>query len=487
MRYAVSAMAAACGLALLGLAFYGQPSLYLQQARIQWDTLIEASPREQTLAELPGPAQTGLAQTGPGQTGPDGRAVVPAPSAAHQADVVTETSAEAAAEQALAAAEAKDRAVPAGSPSVVERAEEASRQQSTPAVATLQTPAEQAPVQASSVPAKPEADPSPSQLAAAKTPADTAPAPLGQLKMDIRPPAPAVTSPKTSPDTAAVPAVSDQAKPDVRPPAPMVAVAKPSPDAGEVPATADQGKLESRPPLPKLAIIRPPADQAAVPAPSEPSKPPSPAKAASVPAAEPPVQVVPERHLATVEPVTPPAPKSAVGRPALVQPRPEAEDAQAVLSRLRQAGPPVQAAQPPPQPQPVQPAQQAQFAPSPVQAPPPPPDPPRRADAYPGLPRLSAAKAALSVGRIEDARRLLQEAQLQLVFRPPDPVTDPPSASRGSSDVAHALEALSASNVPMSRRYIDIAIGDLSGSVTTMPLQTSDMRPSGYAPAYPPR
>jgi hypothetical protein len=101
---------------------------------------------------------------------------------------------------------------------------------------------------------------------------------------------------------------------------------------------------------------------------------------------------------------------------------------------------------------------------------------------------LSAARSALADGQIESARRLLQEAQLQLVFRPDD-VTggDAPAAGKGAADVAHALDALSANDVPLSRRYLDIAVADLSGAQTNAPIQESDRRPSGYAPAYPPR
>jgi hypothetical protein len=94
----------------------------------------------------------------------------------------------------------------------------------------------------------------------------------------------------------------------------------------------------------------------------------------------------------------------------------------------------------------------------------------------------------LANGQIEDARRLLQQAQLQLVFGPVDsPVDDPPATGRGAANVARALEALSANDVPLSRRYIDVAVGDLSGNPANPPVQESVRRASGYAPAYPPR
>jgi hypothetical protein len=82
----------------------------------------------------------------------------------------------------------------------------------------------------------------------------------------------------------------------------------------------------------------------------------------------------------------------------------------------------------------------------------------------------------------------MQQAQLQLVFRPVDaPGADPEAAGKAASDVAHALEALSANDIPRSRRYVDIAIDDVSGGGTNPPVQESGMRSTGYAPAYPSR
>ena len=118
--------------------------------------------------------------------------------------------------------------------------------------------------------------------------------------------------------------------------------------------------------------------------------------------------------------------------------------------------------------------------------------------ASPSTPRLTAARTALVNGRIGDARRLLQEAQLQLVFRPVETAgDDPPSVGNGAADVGRALEALSANDVPLSRRYIDIALNDLAGirSDTAIPQSAIpqfatpqfNRRNSGYAPAYPQR
>jgi hypothetical protein len=105
---------------------------------------------------------------------------------------------------------------------------------------------------------------------------------------------------------------------------------------------------------------------------------------------------------------------------------------------------------------------------------------------------LLAARSALASGQIDEARRLMQQAQLQLVFRPIDsPGGNPDAAGKGASDVARALEALSANDIPRSRRYVEIAIDDVSGTPgkppTTPPVQESGLRSSGYAPAYPSR
>jgi hypothetical protein len=74
----------------------------------------------------------------------------------------------------------------------------------------------------------------------------------------------------------------------------------------------------------------------------------------------------------------------------------------------------------------------------------------------------------------------MQQAQLQLVFRPIDsPGGDPEAAAKGASDVAHALEALSANDIPRSRRYVEIAIDILSGTDrrdTPQPIRHAEQR-----------
>ena len=50
MRYAISAVAAASGVLLLGLSFYGQPAVYLRQAGEQWDALMDRPAADQPAA-----------------------------------------------------------------------------------------------------------------------------------------------------------------------------------------------------------------------------------------------------------------------------------------------------------------------------------------------------------------------------------------------------------------------------------------------------
>jgi hypothetical protein len=167
----------------------------------------------------------------------------------------------------------------------------------------------------------------------------------------------------------------------------------------------------------------------------------------------------------------PPPPQPSLAQPSTAQPSPprqEADDTQSVLARLRQLAPS------------AVPAQQSEAPPA--------PDPRPRLTLSPSLSRLSAARGALANGQIEDARRLLQQAQLQLVFGSVDgPSEDPLTAVKGAADVARALDALSANDVPLSRRFVDVAVGDLSGNPTTPPIQETNRRVSGYAPAYPSR
>jgi hypothetical protein len=151
--------------------------------------------------------------------------------------------------------------------------------------------------------------------------------------------------------------------------------------------------------------------------------------------------------------------------PPSLPPRQDTSDAQSVLARLRQLAPG------------SVPARQGVPA-----------DAKPRQTPSALLSGLAAARTALANGRIEDARRLLQQTQLQLVFRPVNAAgDDSPLAGKGAADVAHALEALGANDISLSRRYVEVAMGDMSGSATNTGVQESQMRTNGYAPAYPPR
>jgi len=159
------------------------------------------------------------------------------------------------------------------------------------------------------------------------------------------------------------------------------------------------------------------------------------------------------------------------------------EDAQSVLARLRQRS---VAALPPDVPAAVE--RTRPLAPPPevtnvVERPPP-------ATRSPLRQRLAIAQAALANGRIDDARRVLQEVQLKLVFRPISPSGDDlPSAGQSASDVARALEALSSNDVAQGRHYIERAVTDMSGTESQSLSKEAAAPPSatGYAPAYPQR
>ena len=143
-------------------------------------------------------------------------------------------------------------------------------------------------------------------------------------------------------------------------------------------------------------------------------------------------------------------------------PRSEAEDAQSVLARLRQttpSAPPTDLA--PPAERPVRPPS-------------------------PWLRRLIAARSALAAGEIEDTRRLLQEVQLQLVFRPVGSTEESAVTSRAAQDVARALDALGGNDMMQSRNYIDRAVNDSAGAPHDNAGHDWVPPRPGYAPAYPP-
>lgn len=99
--------------------------------------------------------------------------------------------------------------------------------------------------------------------------------------------------------------------------------------------------------------------------------------------------------------------------------------------------------------------------------------------------RLGMARAALAAGNVESARQYLEEAQLQLVFRPVTPGDDTPQgSSQAAGDVAQALSMLGAGDSGAAMQYINRAMGeDRPGGDVQPPLQASgQFAPYGNAP-----
>jgi hypothetical protein len=413
MRLAISAAAGVSGLFLLGLAFYGQPAVYLREVGQQWDALMDRPAADQAADEDSDRAarlqaevsrlQAELAARQPAPRQADGSGapavtdIAPAPGAPSPVGGVAQTPptmvVPASPDGAPAVARAKAELAKADQAKADQAKDEQAKAE--------QTKAEQARVeQAKAERAKAE------QAKADQTRADQARA--DQARAEQAKAAQARLEQARADQARAEEAIAAQGRADQ--------------------AKTEQARVE------RTRIERAKAEQAR----AEPAKP------------EPGTQA--PARVAVGQPPPPPLP---------LPPRQEAEDAQSVLARLRQLAP---------EQGPEAPAAVAEARPRP---------------ASPSLPRLGAARSALASGRIEDARRLLQEVQLQLVFGPIGDST--PSAGKGSADVAHALDALSANDISLGRRYVDIAVADLSGNPSGPPVQEAGRRPAGYAPAYPPR
>lgn len=488
VRFAVSAVAAVSGLFLLGLAFYGEPAVYLRQARDQWDALLDRPPADQPLAERPADERSAVGRPAGGNLADDRAA---GPGSAPAADPAAERAAQLQREVArlreqLAVREQATAALEAAPPADDADAQRAAKLQQEVTHLREQLAARQ-------------------QAAAIDAPAHDAPV----ASAPVQPPAAQPTSaqPTLAQPTGAQPngAGADSGASGIAPGMASGLVQNPS-AAAPLPVPPiptpppDQQAAASQPSLPQASAM-PEAVQQSSPAPEQVTKPPGfgvtsragahdadqsrsqaavSSEAARPQQPAPRVVEIPERHVAATErsartePIRlpPPAPArpSAIQRPVPAPPAlpqlasrgDDEDDAQSVLARLRQGSEP--------------PAQTAPLQELPPSAP------------SPSLHRLIAARAALAGGRVEDARRLLQEAQLQLVFRPVTTDGDPtPAAGRGAADVAHALEALSANDIPLGQRYIGVAVDELSGRQIAPPVQETDRRGSGYAPAYPPR
>lgn len=91
-----------------------------------------------------------------------------------------------------------------------------------------------------------------------------------------------------------------------------------------------------------------------------------------------------------------------------------------------------------------------------------------RTDAIPSRPppagaqqRLAMARAALLAGQLGQAQQLLEEAQLQLVFRPVAPDAEgPPDESHAAGEVAEALNLLGAGDANGALHFLDQALAE---------------------------
>ncbi len=423
MRLALSAMAAASGLLLLALAFYGQPAAYIQQARTQWDMLMDYPLPQQQQGDTPTPSGPMDETSGAGETA-DAQRVV------RLQEEVTRLEAELAARQA-------NLQQPIGLPSPSDQGLQPQASKTAPTVvgatrmsaATQQPNISEAPPSLfpPSIPTRPEGP--------ALSPSAISSAPLE------------VVTPGSSTATgssAAGPSKSREAEASNQRTDSTQAGSRPSRSAAAARTTTGSDRRDSSDnPSPR----------------SDPTR-------SDIPKADPTRSTSTKQVTQKAIPAPPPLPQTPQQPSSTKQQA--ADESEAVLARLRQnaqGAPPVQLTE--------------RSASS---------EPRLRSGTSTTVSRLNAAQAALGSGRVEEARRLLQEAQLQLVFRPMDTADEEPATSgHSAADVARALEALSASDMPSSRRYIDAAVDDLSGSTIAPRLQDASRHNPGYAPAYPPR
>ena len=87
--------------------------------------------------------------------------------------------------------------------------------------------------------------------------------------------------------------------------------------------------------------------------------------------------------------------------------------------------------------------------------------------------RLRSARTDLVAGRVDAARRQLQQAQLSLVFRPIDDAAA--AASNGAAAVGQALGALGRNDVRGSLNFVEHAVADLSHPSAAAPPAASEV------------
>ena len=188
--------------------------------------------------------------------------------------------------------------------------------------------------------------------------------------------------------------------------------------------------------------VEPPAEIKVLPTPEPVASPPGPAQPSAKPAsAEPEVRQVQERprpdaqqEVKVLPPARPPVAAPPRSSQAMVKPAPSEPDArEAVLTRLRREAPSRGDASS--RSDTLSRGDRAQVA----------LDQPRVTSPRQ---RLVDARSALAAGRTDDARQLLEQAQVQLVFRPVNPSEDASaSGSVAAGQVAEALSMLGAGDV----------------------------------------
>jgi len=94
--------------------------------------------------------------------------------------------------------------------------------------------------------------------------------------------------------------------------------------------------------------------------------------------------------------------------------------------------------------------------------------------------RLDLARSALLAGRLEEARQYLEQAQLQLVFRPVTPNDDAaPGSSQVAGNVASALSMLGSGDRNGALEYVNRAMAEVSAERRPPPFHGY-----GYAAQY---
>jgi hypothetical protein len=101
----------------------------------------------------------------------------------------------------------------------------------------------------------------------------------------------------------------------------------------------------------------------------------------------------------------------------------------------------------------------------------------------PAQERLLEARNAAAAGRIDEARHLLQQAQVQLVLRPVSPWQSAPAGgSVAAGQIAEALSMLDAGDLPHAIQYINLAVAQASW---TREITASSASAAGQGTYYP--